>query len=329
MFIVKGPFSRTDSADARLNRTNVHKYEVLTDLTIDEYQCSGLFSDDKGIYFGYQHPTNPNASVIGITATERDGCAAPNYVWDVEVRYGTNLDSSAYSAPGVPPPGGPAAPSVATQQQGLAPELRSEDPIERLADCRMSGSAVQIPIQKDREGKAWANTLGDLLETPLTRQVGAKKYIVSVNRLYCANSHDAFEGYVNDRPVIIPVFGKLRAKDTLKLNYLEMERIREKRITYFRHNYHIEEGPYWSFNGEEYLGWVREVANTGRRFNYYIGGVLTPIDYYPDTGQRLTDPVFMDSDGSRVDTSVPGWEDNIYFFRRYPDYLCNMAALWS
>lgn len=330
-YLVKGPGKRQDSVDTRLNRVITHHYELVTDDdTLDEVGASVQFTTETGIGILSAHPNTSltSAYVVNIDCEQDTDSALPNLVWRIAIKYTTNIDSALASS-SAPALSGPSAPAIASQQAATAPADRQAVPTSRPVDCVQTGIPLDFPVLKDRNGKAIANTLGDLFDPgTIQRSSAVCKYKISINRSTVSGAHYAYQGMVNNASVTIPRYGTVWGTATLKFRLLEIEEIRED-VLYFRHNYYIEAGPYWNYDFTTYLGWNRQVANTGRRFWATLPDTLVRIiNFDVATGAEITEPVFMDQYSYKIDTTAGGWESNIWHIDFQPDYRFNMSLLW-
>lgn len=320
---------------------------ITTKPTLTAYQASNRFSDDNQIYLlTTQHPSCDFSYVDDIDTVMNMQSATTKRVFTITVTYTNNPDTSSTSSS----PSGPGAGAIASQQQGVAPADRQQDPIQRTAPnlivVKSRCSTIKVAQYADRNGKAFKNTLGDLLTPPLMRDAPTVIYTFSINRLLPIEEHYDFVGCVNDRAVTLPNRRRTWGVETLKLKDVDIEPNYENGIAYWVHNYTIESGPYWNYGFTQYLGWVQEVPNVGKRRKFQnklknnaievspiieYGGVVTDSRYLDKDGYQLGCDKFGDpaknAIGERRDPAFN--DDEIYWLRFFPDPLFRMQLLWA
>jgi hypothetical protein len=318
-----------DSVNEKTTRSIVRNYSLrTTDSSMDSYLASQEFSDQTGIYLRTVHPTCDFAYVTDIAVEPDLLSQTGDRVFRVSVTYGNNLDTG----PSAVPAAGPAAAAVADQQQGVPPAQRSLDPIVRTAGANLTvksrGSTMKVALYADRNGKAFKNSLGDPLYPPMQRDAPVVVYSFSVNRLIPLEAHYDYIGMVNSLALIFPQRLRSWGVETLKLMDVDIQPVYENGLAFFAHNYTIQSGPYWNYNFTQYLGWVLEVPNVGRRAKVLDAKTGRPyVMPILDGSSVVTEPRYLDSNGFELGE---GFEDiEIHWLRFHPDPLFRMDGLWS
>jgi len=322
---------------------------ITTNPALTSYQASNRFSDDNTIYLlTTAHPSCDFSYVDDIDTVMDTKSATTKRVFTITVTYTNNPDTS--SSTGASSPSGPGASAIAGQQQGVPPDQRQQDPIQRTAPnlivVKSRCSTIKVAQYADRNGKAFKNTLGDLLTPPLMRDAPTVIYTFSINRLLPIEEHYNFVGCVNDRAVTLPNRRYTWGVETLKLKDVDIEPNYENGIAYWVHNYTIESGPYWNYGFTQYLGWVQEVPNVGKRRKFQNRSKNNAIEVSPiiEYGGVVTEPKYLDRDGYQLGCDVfgdplkngtggrldPAFNDSdIHWLRFNPDPLFRMQLLWA
>lgn len=320
-----------DRVDGKLNRTIVEEYHLLTDdSSYQSTDASLKFTTDYGIGITspYDHPTVTDCYCSSIDADvvddSRGNSGGAGWVFKVTVTYTNNWDSG---GTGTNSSGGSAAGATAGQEQGVAPSERSTDPLQRSIDVKRSGSTRTVNRRVDAAGVPIANTVGDPFEGGVDTTVGTTRYTISRNLLVSTNATQ-FLGRTNNATVIIPVFNDAWAAHGLKLVQADSEPVYEKGVAYFRETYVLESGPNYDHDGN-YLGWKVEKLNQGFTEKTVIDGNDTKVRLVdPVTGYPKSEPSFLTSASTEIDTTVANWELSLHYITFQPDFTFNMAALW-
>lgn len=315
-----GPKADKSTVDAGLNRNITASYTMITDdATMNADQASLQFTADQGIGIGDVHPTNAYAFCSSISSTFHQGSVVPKRKFDIEVTYTTTPDSGGVGSMAV---AGPAAPQVAGQQQGVPPADRVSAPLSRGWDLSTSGGTRKTSIYADRNGLPFTNSLGDPIFPPMTRDAPTMKAKLSINRATRYDSHYNYQGYVNNDTVSIPGMTRSFNANCLKLMNLNITPVYENGVSYWRHDYDIESGPYWTWNFATYLGWRLQVPNVGKRAK--VGDKILPIT---DSGILVSEPQYLDFSGHRLPQGF--LPSAIEWIIRNPDPQFDMTILWT
>ena len=317
----------SDRVDKSTTRQIVRNYTLRTDDTsMDSYLASNAFSDDTGIYLNTVHPTCTFAYVTDISAELVQESAKELRVFRITVTYSNNLDTAVQGTP-VAGPGGAA---IAEQQQGTPPPQRTLDPLIRTTlpfmTVKSRASTMKVALYADRNGKAFKNTLGDPLYPPMQRDAPVVVYTFSINRLIPLEAHYDYIGMVNSLALIFPGRNRSWGVETLKLMDLSIEPMYENGIAYFVHNYTVQSGPYWNYNFTEYLGWVLEVPNVGRRAKVTQQAGPPKVMPIMDGSALVTEPRYLDHNGYELGDGFP--DTDIHWLRFHPDPLFRLDGLW-
>jgi hypothetical protein len=320
-----GPKNGEDEIDLSLVRNLTEQYTLITDdASMDQFGASARFSTDKSIVIKTAHSTCTYAYCSKITSKFHQGSSAPNRKFDITVSYTTAPDSGGTGSASV---SGPAAPQVASQQQGVAPSSRVDAPLSRGWDLITSGGTRRVARYSDTLNQPFKNSMGDPLFPPMMCDVPTVKYRLSINRSTRASTHLAYQGKVNSVSVTLPGTTEVWAAKTLKFLTLEITPVYENNTGYFRHDYHFESGPYWTWNFDTYLGWVFEVPNVGKRKLETIGGVDKRVPIYDASNMPVSDPQYLDLDGQPLPEGFAA--SDIKWLTFYPDLTFAMAGLWT
>jgi|GEM_PF-5800575 len=322
-----GPIDKNDNFDGA-GRVQTHRRRLITDdPTMDEYLASAKFSDVLGIVKGTPHPTCNYSFCKSINTKEETKSKVPQKLFWFDIAYTTSPDTGgggAGGAGGFSPASGPAAGQVAQQQQGLPPPERIDNPLLRPWDFSSDCEMVEVARLCDRNGKAYVNTLGDVLLPAMKTKVPCVKYSLGKNFAYPKEFQYIFVGAVNNLAITLPGSLTLWGVETLKLNHLQISRIYESGLSYYRHNYTILTGPYWKWDFSEYLGWVLEVPNTGKRAKDAGSGKFFLV--VDDAGRTTGECKFLDENGYQLGYGVDPTE--IFWLRFHPDRLFPMVSLF-
>lgn len=320
-----GPQDGGDEVDFNYARNITNTYILTTDDTsLDEYSASLRFTTDKSIAIRTPHPSCSYAFCTKISTKFHQGSSSPNRKFDITVTYSTAPDSGGAGAVSV---AGPAAPQVASQQQGVAPSDRVENPLLRTWDLVTFGGTRRVAIFADALGQPFKNSIGDPLFPPMMRDAPTIKYKLSINRSYRAWTHLANQGQVNASAVVLPGTNEIWPARTIKFLSLEITPVFESNISYFRHDYNFESGPYWTWDFATYLGWVYEVPNVGKRQIKTVGGSDQRVPIYDKSGCIVSDPQYLNLSG--VPLAEGFASSDIAWLTFYPDLTFAMAGLWS
>lgn len=320
-----GPKDGEDAVDQSLNRNITEVYTLITDdPTMGQFGASAQFSADKSIGINDPHWECTYAYCSSIRSKFHQGSTVPKRKFDITVTYTTSPDSGGAGTTSV---SGPAAPAIASQQQGIAPSSRVDAPLSRGWDLFTTGGTRKAALFADALGNPYKNTVGDPLLPPLQRDVPTVKYRLSINRAYRAYAHLRYQGCTNDRTVILPGTGESWASETLKFLTLEITPVYENNTAYYRHDYNFESGPYWTYDFATYLGWVLQVPNVGKRTIQNIGGVDERIPIYDKSNCLVSEPQYLASDSTVLDTGFA--TGDIYWLNFHPDPTANLALIWS
>lgn len=344
------PFTVTDGGhtytysfvgdDDKVDRSTTRQQELdftllTTNTTMGSYGASIRFSDDTLIFLGTVHPECTFTYVNDISAKVDPKSVPSKRVFNITVSYSNNPDTSVSG--GSFAATGPGAPAIAAQEQGVPPEQRVLDPIARTATpmlvVKSRCTTRKIAVYADRNGKAFKNTIGDPLFPPMERDVPTVTYTFSINRLLPYEAHYDYVGMVNSWALAFPNRIRTWGVETLKLMDLDIEPMFQNGVAYWVHNYTIESGPYWNYGFTEYLGWVREFPNVGKRKR--IGAVLDPINAgvvlktapIIEHGAVVMEPKYLTQEGDVLPDGFT--DDQIVWIRRNPDPLFRMEGLWA
>jgi len=325
-YSIDGPKDRTDNFDGA-GRVQTHSYTLVTDdPTMDEFLASAKFSDVKGIVKGTAHPSCSYAYCKGVSCDEETKSKIPNKLFKIKVNYATNPDTGGGGGGSFAPVSGPAANQVAQQQQGIPPTERIDNPLLRPWDFSSDCSTYEVATYCDRNGLVYCNTLGDMLlppkkiKAPVVKYTLGKNFILPMENLYRA------VGAVNTSAVTLPGSTITWGVETLKFDHLQISRIFENAISYYRHNFNILSGPYWTWDFSEYLGWIYEVPNVGKRAKVGTGPSAKVIPITDDSGCLVSDYRFLDADGYEIDFPDGSL---LHWLRFHPENLFNMAGMFS
>jgi hypothetical protein len=327
-YTIDGPTERKDSFTGS-GRNQSHNYTLVTDdPDMDEFLASAKFSDVTGIVKGVAHPSCDYSYCQTVDSEEESKSKPPQKLFRIRVTYSTAPDTGAgggVAGGSFAPVSGPAAPQVAGQQMGLPPAERVDNPLLRPWDWSSECDTVEIALYCDRNKKMFTNTLGDPMLPPMKIQAPVVKYSLGKNFLFPKENHYASVGAVNNQAIALPGSSIVWGVETLKLVHLGISRIYENGLSYYRHNYSIKSGPYWSWDFAEYLGWVRDVPNMGRRAKVGTGGSAKVGVILDDYGQPVSEPRFLDHNSYELGY-VSG--DDIHWIRFHPEFLFFMNGIF-
>jgi len=320
-----GPQESDDDVNISLSRNITETYTLITsDPTIRGTGASLRFTTDTGIGIGSLHDEADNAYCSSIKSKFHKGSVLPKRKFDITVTYTSSPDSGGVGSAAV---SGPAAPQVAGQQQGVAPQDRQPNPLLRGWDLTTSGGTRRVSIYYDRIGMALKNTVGDPMFPPLQRDAPTMKARLSVNRLVRFDEHYDYQGRVNNTKVTLPGMRQGFDPNGLKLMSVEITPVYDSGYSYFRHDYNIESGPYWNYDFTKYLGWAVQMPNVGKRSVQVVNNRTGIFPIYDESGTIVSEPKYLDANG-RV---LPDGFNNsqICWLTFYPDPSFDMKILWS
>ena len=263
-----------------------------------------------GPYYAASHPTlpvlyspypeDPYAFCTQITPSSTE---SPT-MWKISYRYAYTVDGM-----GVAAPTGVAA--IDTQQQGLAPADRVENPLLRPRDYSFATQATRQNVvykayQVYSDGSLGslidvANAAGDPVNPPFELDVPIGVITVGLNALSApgANWIAAF-GQCNLNSVLLGPW--LCAAGTLRNRGCSAQRVYENNLSYWR----------WTLTFEFRDTWDETILERGLRARPSVGA--DPLDMYDPITKRVTTvPLPLDSDG----TKLPGGRSFVYTTWRY------------
>lgn len=320
-----GPQESDDDVNISLSRNITETYTLITnDPTIRGTGASLRFTTDTGIAIGTVHDEADNAYCSSIKSKFHKGSVLPKRKFDITVTYTSSPDSGGVGSAAV---SGPAAPQVAGQQQGVAPQDRQPNPLLRGWDLTTSGGTRRVSVYADRYGNSFKNNVGDPMFPPMQRDAPTLKARLSVNRLIRIDEHYDYQGRVNSSKVTIP--GMRRGFDSgcLKLMTVEITPVYDSGYSYFRHDYNIESGPYWNWDLTKYIGWSMDVPNVGKRSYQFVNGKKTLMPIFDASSMVVSEPKYLDGNGFVL---PDGFATNqIVWLRFHPDPTFDMSILWA
>lgn len=258
------------------------------------------------------HPEDPLAYCVGFNVENDQGDPT---LWRITANYSYNADTAYGGGPGTGPTGNPA---IDTQQQGIAPADRVQNPLSRPRDYQINTVGFPEAAPYDIKGNPIVNSAGDPF-LPVAERMRYNAIInLGLNNLTPpSESWYSSLGRVNANTVtfIMPNDTLTCAAKTLKLTGLNSVAAHENGVSYWRWSLTFEYKPFnttWTTPGSITGGWVQTSGTTWPR----LGHMLILIDqgkreYYAGTGKwkdittepnyaPVSQPVLFDGTGFKL-----------------------------
>ena len=260
---------RSGNVDFKYQREYVRNFKVVVDTpTYGAYYAASCPS--LPVIYSI-HPEDPRARCIRLTPSQS---SEDPTLWEVRADYAYSVDFAGVD------------PRIDSQQLGVDPGSRQQDPMLRLNDYSISTAKRPWSIVQDQAGNAILNSAGDPFIPPPEIEIVEATITIGMNSLVAPTpAWLGSVGKVNSNSMIIGPYAF--GIGTLRMAHITAQPVYEYLTPYWRWSIEFGYRPSWQFI----------VLDAGLR--QLVGGKLVPI-YDPGTAIPTSVPLPLNGFGSAL-----------------------------